>query len=177
MRQVLLSAITLALVAVPAVAQQQPVATQAGGSFVNAQGQQIGRATLRQTPTGVLVEVEIRGLPPGEHGFHIHETGRCDPATGFNSAGGHFAPRGERHGYQVEGGPHAGDMPNQFVGQDGVLRAHVLNPNVTLGGGQGTLFDADGSALVVHANPDDYRSQPSGDAGGRLACAAIEHQG
>ena len=171
--------------AFPASAQQKSSprqeatapAPQAGGTFINAQGQQIGRATLTQTPSGgVLVQVELRGLPPGEHAFHIHETGRCDPANGFQSAGGHFAPRRHQHGYLVQGGPHAGDMPNQFVGPDGVLRAQVLNPSVTLGEGEGTLFDADGSAIVVHANPDDYRSQPAGDAGGRIACAVIERQ-
>jgi len=155
-------------------AQPQPMAT---AQFQDAQGRPAGQARLIQTPAGVLIEAELRGLPPGEHAFHIHETGRCDAAGGFASAGGHYAPREHKHGYLVEGGPHAGDLPNQFVGQDGVLRAHVLNPNVTLGSGEATLFDADGSALVVHAGVDDYRSQPSGDAGGRLACGVIQRPG
>lgn len=141
--------------------------------LIDRDGRQIGTAVFQDTPNGLLVSVSAAGLPPGEHGFHIHETGRCDPAAGFSSAGGHFAPGGHQHGFEVPQGPHAGDMPNQFVGADGRLRAHVFNPAVTLGEGAGSLADADGSALVVHAGADDYHSQPSGDAGDRIACAVI----
>jgi Cu-Zn family superoxide dismutase len=186
MRTGLILAAALSLgVSLPAIAQQPmsmqvqvpPGTPQARGSFINAQGQQVGTAHLAQTPAGVLITVELRGLPPGVRGFHIHQTGRCDAAGGFDSAGGHYNPRNQQHGYLVQGGAHAGDMPNQAVGSDGVLRAQVLNDKVTLGEGEATLFDADGSALLVHAQADDYRSQPSGDAGGRLACAVIERQG
>ncbi|BBK44367.1 superoxide dismutase [Cu-Zn] [Allostella vacuolata] len=142
-------------------------------TFVDANGKNVGDATLAQTPHGVLITARISGLPPGEHGFHLHETGRCDAAGGFESAGGHYAPRGKAHGFKAEDGPHAGDMPNQFVGSDGWLRAHVLNARVSIGGGAAALLDADGSALVVHAGADDYGSQPSGKAGKRLACAVI----
>jgi Cu/Zn superoxide dismutase len=141
--------------------------------LMNADGKPIGTVTLTQTPHGVLVEIDASGLKPGEHGLHFHETGRCDPETGFKSAGGHFAPAGRQHGYLDEKGYHAGDMPNQFVAQDGRLRAHVFNPNVTLSGGKAALRDADGSALVIHSGADDYRSQPSGDSGDRIACAVI----
>ena len=165
----LCSAATLTLAAAIAHAADTAKAT-----FVNAQGQSIGSATLTQTPNGVLIDIDISGIPPGEHAFHIHETGRCDPADGFKSAGVHYAPRGHKHGFKVEGGPHAGDMMNHFVGQDGRLRAHVINTRVTLGDGEGTLFDKDGSALVVHAKADDYSSQPAGNAGDRIACAVIE---
>lgn len=167
--------VTTVAVFVPS-AHSGSAAETARATFVNQQGQQVGTATLVQTPNGVLVSAEITGLPPGEHAFHIHETGRCNPASGFESAGGHYAPGGHKHGYLVEGGPHAGDMPNQFVGQDGRLHLQVFNPNVTLSPGPATLFDDDGSAIVVHANPDDYRSQPSGDAGGRIACAVIQRE-
>ena len=162
------------LAAPPALAQS--AAPTARANFINAQGQPVGKATLTQTPNGVLISAELAGLPPGEHAFHIHEVGQCDPATAFDSAKGHYDPRGHKHGFTVEGGPHAGDMPNQFVGQDGKLRLDAFNPNVTLGSGQATVFDQDGSALVIHANADDYRSQPSGNAGGRIACAVIEKQ-
>jgi Cu-Zn family superoxide dismutase len=158
---------------VPSAHSGSPTQT-ARATFVNQQGVQVGTATLAQAANGVLINIELTGLPPGGHGFHIHETGRCDPTTGFESAGEHYAPGGHTHGYLVEGGPHAGDMPNQFAGQDGRLRADVFNPNVTLYPGPLTLFDDDGSALIVHANADDYRNQPSGDAGGRVACAVIE---
>jgi Cu-Zn family superoxide dismutase len=150
---------------------------QAQASFVNAQGQQVGTAHLAQTPAGVLITLDLRNLSPGVHAFHIHQTGRCDASGGFQSAGGHYAPRGNQHGYLVQGGSHAGDMPNQLVAQDGTLRAQVLNDKVTLGQGEGSLFDSDGSALMLHGQADDYRSQPAGDAGSRVACGVIERRG
>ena len=156
----------LALAAGPALA--------ATATFVNTDGEEIGTAELTQTPNGVLINVDVDGLSAGEHGFHIHETGACDPSDGFESAGGHYAG-GMEHGYLVEGGPHPGDMPNQFVGEDGKLRAHAFNEHVSLeDDGDNPLFDDDGSALMVHSGADDYESQPSGDAGDRIACAVIE---
>jgi Cu-Zn family superoxide dismutase len=142
-------------------------------SVLNGESEQIGTAVFEQTPVGVLISVAIEGLPLGEHGFHIHEVGVCDPGEGFKMAGGHFTPRSHQHGLKVAAGPHAGDMPNQFAGADGIMRAVVLNSNVTLEAGPGSLADADGSALVIHAGADDYMSQPTGAAGGRLACAVI----
>lgn len=146
-------------------------------SFVNTDGRQVGTATLLQTPGGVLVAVDVTGLPPGAHALHFHQAGRCDGASGFESAGGHYAPHGKRHGFEVAGGAHAGDMPNQFVPADRRLVAQVFNPNVSLRSGAAALKDRDGSALIIHAGADDYESQPSGDAGGRLACAIIAPPG
>ena len=185
MRIALALAASLALgAAMPAAAQPAPAqpqlpsgTPQARATFVNAQGQQVGTAQLAQTAGGVLITIDVNGLPPGVHAFHVHEAGRCDGAGGFQSAGGHYNPGSRQHGFLMQGGGHAGDMPNQVVGQDGRLRAQVLNDRVTLGAGEATLFDADGSALVIHAGVDDYRSQPAGDAGGRIACAVIERQG
>ena len=143
-------------------------------SMIDAQGEEVGTATFSMTPSGiVLVSAEVSGLEPGEHGFHIHETGKCEPETEFKSAGGHYAGNGDPMHGTVEGGPHAGDMPNAFVGEDGMLRAEVFNPRVTLDGDMNPLMDEDGSALMVHSGPDDYESQPSGDAGGRVACGVI----
>ncbi|HEV7255267.1 MAG TPA: superoxide dismutase family protein [Mesorhizobium sp.] len=141
--------------------------------LINAQGETIGTATVIQTPNGVLIRAEASNLPPGAHGFHVHETGQCDAASGFQSAGGHYNPTDAQHGYLVEGGPHAGDMPNQTVGEDGRLVAEVFNPNLSFEG-ENTLFDDDGSALMIHANADDYQTQAAGDAGDRIACAVIE---
>jgi superoxide dismutase, Cu-Zn family len=152
-----------------AVAQTAPAAA----SFVNAQGKPIGSATLSQTPYGVLIRIDVGELPPGEHGFHVHQTGKCEPADTFMSAGGHFEPAGRKHGYKTEGGPHAGDMPNLIVAKDGTLTAAIVNPRVALDNGPASVFDQDGSALVIHAKPDDYASQPAGDAGDRIACAVI----
>jgi Cu-Zn family superoxide dismutase len=147
---------------------------KASASFINDQGKTIGSATLTQTPHGVLISIDLTGIPPGEHAFHVHEKGVCNAADKFMSAGGHYNPGKKQHGYHVAGGTHAGDMPNQFVGADGVLKASVLNMQVTLGSGDGTLFGNDGTALVLHAKGDDYRSQPAGDAGGRIACGVIK---
>lgn len=152
-------------------------ADNAKAVFMDTKGKHIGTATLMQTLNGVLIDADLSSLAPGEHGFHIHQTGRCDVADGFKSAGGHFSPSKREHGFRVEDGPHAGDMPNQFVGADGKLRMHVFNSGVSLTQGEGALLDGDGSALVVHAKADDYRSQPAGDAGDHIACAVIERVG
>jgi Cu-Zn family superoxide dismutase len=148
----------------------------AKATFKDSKGKEIGSATLTQTPNGVMIDVDVSNLPEGEHAFHIHQVGRCDPADGFKSAGDHFAGSGAKHGFKTEGGPHAGDMMNQFVGSDGKLRALVINTRVNLTDGDGKLFDADGSALVVHAKGDDYSSQPAGNAGDRIACAELVPQ-
>ena len=145
--------------------------------FIDTQGRQVGTATPTQTARGVLVDIDASGLPAGEHAFHVHQTGKCSAEDGFKSAGEHFAGKADAHGLHAERGPHAGDMPNQFVGSDGKLRAHVVNSRISLREGDGHLFDKDGSALVLHAKPDDYRSQPSGNAGDRIACAVVERGG
>lgn len=169
MRKLVLITLGLSLSS-PLLAQETLTAR---AEFINTDGTSIGTAALSQTPTGVLINLEVVGIPAGEHGFHIHETGSCETPD-FSSAGGHYAPRGHQHGFLVEGGPHAGDFPNQFAGEDGILRAHLHNDRITLGEGEGTLFDEDGSAFIIHADPDDYSSQPSGAAGARIACAVIQ---
>lgn len=136
-------------------------------------GVSLGMVMLQETPAGVLLTADLKGLPEGDHGFHFHEKGQCDPAQKFTTAGAHFAAGDHKHGLMVMGGPHGGDMPNQHVGPDGVLKAQVLNTGVTLSAGPKSLLDADGSALVIHAGVDDYTSQPAGNAGGRIACGVI----
>jgi superoxide dismutase, Cu-Zn family len=169
MKKALLCAAAICLGTAPALAQDS---TTTDVEFLNTAGEAIGTATLRDGPEGVLIEVEVRGLPANQWlGFHAHENGECDPGDDFESAGGHFDPTDREHGYFVEGGPHAGDMPNQYVGADGVLRAHVFNSFVRLGEGEADLM---GRSFVIHDGSDDYESQPTGDAGGRLACAVIE---
>lgn len=156
-----------------AIAASAQAPTQAQATFIDPEGTEIGAAELTETPHGVLIEFTIKDIPTGEHGFHIHQTGACETPD-FESAGGHYRPRENEHGYLVPEGYHAGDMPNQFAGDDNILQGQVFNPHVTLGEGEATLFDADGSALMVHADPDDYESQPAGAAGSRIACAIIK---
>jgi Cu-Zn family superoxide dismutase len=137
-----------------------------------ADGADHGSVTFTQTEAGVLITAELAGLPPGVHGFHLHETGACEPD--FKAAGGHYNPTGAEHGYMMVGGPHAGDLPNIHVPDSGDLTIEVFDPNVTLEeGAPETLFDADGTAVVIHAGADDYKSQPSGDSGDRIACGVV----
>ncbi|WP_366655841.1 superoxide dismutase family protein [Fodinicurvata sp. EGI_FJ10296] len=144
----------------------------AGATFVNTDGEESGTATLTGTESGVLIEVEVNGLPSGQWvALHVHENGACNPEDSFDSAGGHFNPTGQDHGYLAANGPHVGDMPNQYVGSDGTMRAEVFNSMARLDAGES---DVNGRALVIHGGRDDYESQPSGDAGDRLACAMIE---
>lgn len=136
-------------------------------------GEPAGTVNLVQTPNGVLLTATLEGLPPGEHAFHIHETGACEPD--FGAAGGHFAPLNKDHGILIEGGPHAGDMPNIHVGADGALKIEILNRQISLKtDSQENILDEDGSAIVIHRGADDYRTQPSGEAGDRIACGVIE---
>lgn len=161
--------ITTGLMVAGAMAQDRNTAT---ATFIDRDGQEVGTANLTDTPLGVLIELDVSGLPADQWvAFHVHETGMCDPATDHESAGDHFDPTAREHGYLAEGGAHAGDMPNQFVRADGTLRAHVFNAFVRLG--EGTP-DITGRSLVIHAGEDDYVSQPSGEAGDRLVCAVIE---
>ncbi|PZR00403.1 MAG: superoxide dismutase [Cereibacter sphaeroides] len=140
--------------------------------FLDAEGNQSGTAALSDTKAGVLVEIDVSGLPGSQWvAFHMHQTGTCDHVTHYDSAGGHFNSGEVPHGYLADGGPHAGDMPNQWVGADGSLRAQVLNPAVTLADGETGIR---GRALMIHAGPDDYSTQPTGGAGARLACAVIK---
>lgn len=163
---------TVALLALGSAATAQDAAT-ASASFVNTEGQANGNAELTgMAAGGVLIKLEVTGLPANQWvAFHVHETGSCDHESNHESAGGHFDPGSKEHGYKSANGPHAGDMPNQYVGSDGTLRAEVFNHMISLGDGETGIK---GRALMVHAKGDDYESQPSGDAGDRLACAVIE---
>jgi Cu-Zn family superoxide dismutase len=144
-------------------------------AFIDAQGREIGSATLRGTPSGVLILLDVTGLPPGVHALHVHQTGICDAAGGFKSAGAHFDGGHAKHGFMAEGGPHAGDIPNQTADETGHLKAEVMAAMVALD--EHSLLDADGSALVIHTGPDDYMTDPSGGSGDRIACAAVTAPG
>jgi Cu-Zn family superoxide dismutase len=168
----LLGAVALlaALAATPA-----PAAEIANAQLKDSSGKAVADADLVQTPAGVLIRLQIKGLPPGQHAFHIHAVGQCKPP--FESAGPHFNPANHKHG-MMAGEAHAGDMPNLHVPQDGNLSVEVVNAAITLDKGKpNSVFDSDGSALVIHAQADDYKSDPAGNAGGRIACGVIQQSG
>ncbi len=134
-------------------------------------GTAMGTVTLTQGPHGVLIAADLMGLTPGGHAFHLHEFGSCSP--NFAAAGGHFNPEGIGHGFLDEGGVHAGDTPNVYAAADGMARADIFTDAVTLeSGANHSLFDADGSAIIVHEKPDTYGADPG--AGGRVACGVIQ---
>jgi Cu-Zn family superoxide dismutase len=167
-----LGALTVtALVAAGCAALQAGTPT-ATAELRNAQGQVVAHATFTQTAAGVRIVVDARGLPPGDKGIHIHEVGRCEPPT-FTSAGGHFNPGRRQHGLENPAGPHAGDLPNIRIDAQGTGRLETTTDRVTLASGPTSLFDADGSALVIHAAPDDHRTDPTGNSGARIACGVI----
>ncbi len=138
-------------------------------------GKEVGTVALTQTPSGVLMRLNLTAVPPGDHAFHVHAIGKCDPPD-FTSAGGHYNPDQTKHGLMNPEGPHAGDMPNLHVPEGGTLTVEILNPLVSLSGDPAPLLDADGSALVIHAGADDYRTDPAGNAGERVACGVITPQ-
>lgn len=162
-----LAGVLLASLGLPAAAQT------ARAALKDANGKDVGSAVLTQTPGGVLIAVSVKGLPAGEHAFHVHAVGKCEPP--FTSAGGHFNPGSKKHGLMAMEGHHAGDMPNLHIPTSGELMVEVLNSDIALEKGKpNSVFDADGSALVIHANKDDYKSDPTGEAGGRIACGVIQ---
>lgn len=148
-------------------------AQAATATLRNGEGKDVGRAELTQTPAGVLIRLSVKGLPAGDHAFHVHAVGKCEPP--FTSAGGHFNPDNRKHGLMAPDGHHAGDMPNLHVPSSGDLEVEVVNAVITLERGKpNSVFDSDGSALIIHAGKDDYKSDPTGEAGGRIACGLVE---
>jgi superoxide dismutase, Cu-Zn family len=135
-------------------------------------GKPVGMATFREATGGVLMTVEAKGLTPGLHAVHVHAVGKCE-GPAFTSAGGHFNPLQKKHGYKNPDGPHAGDLPDMLVAKDGSGHYEVLTDGITLAAGTTSIFDADGSAVVVHAGVDDNVTDPTGNAGDRAACGVI----
>jgi Cu-Zn family superoxide dismutase len=147
-------------------------ASQATAELKDKDGKAIGVATFRESSGGVTVDVNVKGLTPGLHAVHVHAVGRCD-APAFTSAGGHFNPAQKKHGYKSPEGAHAGDLPNMLVAKDGTGRFEAFTDGMTLKPGATSVFDKDGSALVIHAGVDDNVTDPTGNAGDRAACGII----
>lgn len=170
---VLAAAPVLALLMASTVVAHPASVRRAHGTFVDAAGMRIGSIHLTEDRHGVVhVNVKVKGLTAGLHGIHIHAVGSCTPT--FAAAGGHYNPFGHEHGLDNPNGPHAGDLPNLAVNARGHGRLHAKTDRVTLSAGPATLFDADGSAFIIHANPDDQVTDlGNGGSGARIACAVI----
>ncbi len=140
----------------------------ATATLANASGVNVGRATATDVAGGLRYTIDVKGMPAGTHGVHVHMTGRCD-APDFTTAGGHWNPTAMKHGAMNAQGPHEGDLPNLIVGTDGRGTLGVTIP----GGTMAALLDADGAAIVVHAAADDLKTDPSGNSGGRIACGVL----
>jgi Cu-Zn family superoxide dismutase len=160
----------LSLLAAPASAKPRAIAR-----VKLLDGKPAGTVSFAAVNRGILVEFDLTGLPPGPHGIHLHVSGNCDPKTGFTSAGPilGLGPVVRKHGLLAEGGPLAGDLPNQYAGADGHLRAATLTNGFGLGNGKNSIFDRDGVAIIIDQRGDDYRSQPMGESGARIACGVI----
>lgn len=166
----LASVLALTLATAPALAAEPSVAFKAGD------GASRGSATLTEGPTGVLLRLSLTGLTPGWHGVHFHAKGDCSDAA-FNNAGAHINHATPKpHGLLNADGPDFGDLPNVYAGADGKVMAEVFSALVSMKGmgGRPGLMDANGSAIVVHASPDDGKAQPIGGAGARVACAVVK---
>jgi Cu-Zn family superoxide dismutase len=159
-----------ALLAAPAWARPH-----AAAHLKDLDGKSLGTASFTTVNRGVLIELDLMGLPPGPHGVHLHVSGNCDPKTGFTSAGPilQVGPLVRKHGYLADGGPEAGDLPNQYAGADGRLHASMVASGFALGNGKRSIFDRDGVAIILDQRGDDYRTQPLGNAGNRIACGVV----
>ena len=151
---------------------EKDVGATATAVIMGKEGEALGMVTLTQGPQGVLVSADLSGLPPGGHGFHIHAVGSCTPD--FSAAGSHFGPGEESHGFLHSTDMHAGDLPNVYANADGTARADAFTADVTLAADDPrSLFDSDGSAIIIHEKPDAY-GEDVGSAGARIACGVIE---
>jgi superoxide dismutase, Cu-Zn family len=148
-------------------------ATSASADLRDVGGRSVGTVSVTEISGGLRVRVEGTALPAGPHGAHLHTTGLCE-GPDFSSAGPHWNPTDRLHGTQNPQGHHLGDLPNLLIGTDGRGTLEFTVPGTRLGRGDDALLDRDGAALVVHSSADDYRTDPSGNSGGRIACGALQ---
>jgi Cu-Zn family superoxide dismutase len=148
---------------------------QATVEIKNAEGKSVGSAIIKETRNGVKMMLDLKNLPPGTHGIHFHEKGSCEGPK-FTSAGGHFSAHGKKHGLENAAGPHLGDLPNIQIASDGTMKGDLMDPRVTLHAGETSLLKEGGTALVIHAGPDDQKTDPAGGSGDRIACGVIKEK-
>jgi Cu-Zn family superoxide dismutase len=167
-RNVILASLPVLLVAAtsPALA-----ADTAHAVLKDKDGKEVGKVDFTDTPSGVLMRLDLTAVPPGEHALHLHTVGKCEPPD-FKSAGGHFNPDETKHGLLSDEGPHAGDLPNIYVPESGKITIEVLAPLVSLSG-ERALLDDDGTAIVIHDGADDALTDPAGNAGDRIVCGVV----
>jgi Cu-Zn family superoxide dismutase len=146
----------------------------ANAIMYNTSGAPVGTAQIWQDKNGLVhVDIATLSLPAGTHGIHFHASGKCDASGAFASAGAHYNPMGREHGLNNPNGPHAGDNPNIVIPNGGIGKVAFSTDRVSLTPGTSSLFDADGSSLVVHAAADDQVSNPAGNSGARIACGVV----
>lgn len=166
------SALLLAALVVSVAAARDNGALRASATLVDPAGNVVGEAKFTEDAAGKLhVNVKVEGISPGLHGIHLHAVGSCSPD--FAAAGGHHNPLGHQHGLNNPHGAHAGDLPNLTVNGAGRGRLNAVSERATLSPGPTTLFDADGSSVIIHAGEDDQVTDPTGNSGGRIACGVI----
>ncbi|MDW5549829.1 superoxide dismutase family protein [Methanosarcina sp.] len=171
---VLLMVISAVLIFATTGSAQENATYSATAVMKDMEGNTVGLAAFTEEANGpVHINVDVRGLKPGLHGIHIHNKGECIGPS-FTSAGEHYNPLGKEHGLNNPKGPHAGDLPNLNVSNDGTGHMSVNTNRVTLSPGPTTLFTANGTSLVIHADHDDQMTNPAGNSGARIVCGVIE---